>query len=315
MTKIVAASDLQNMTFPPVRHILPGYISEGATIIAGKPKVGKSWLTLDLCLAATANRFTLGTLKPAQGDVLYLALEDNKRRPQKATRKQHPELVLRRGWCRYRLNTSPAPSPVNASRLPSRTIRASLGASAVRYSFTVTDFHRLPLAGLPAHPSTHDPSRHVAPRSPTVAFGANWTLRDPLRPVGTGFIGFRVDHRYRHRALALPQMPAVYSGTNRNCSAAHKAALKDMPVFPRYLNLNCTGRNCWRCCEASGRPGRRHDAERARSIFSSCSSFGKEASFCQREDCVLETPRSSSFGGASTTGCSNASLELRRRRW
>ena len=34
--------------------------------------------------------------------------------------------------------------------------RASLGASAVRYSFTVTDFHRLPLAGLPAHPSTHE---------------------------------------------------------------------------------------------------------------------------------------------------------------
>ncbi len=33
-------------------------------------------------------------------------------------------------------------------------IRASLGASAVRYSFTVTDFHRLPFAGLPAHPST-----------------------------------------------------------------------------------------------------------------------------------------------------------------
>jgi hypothetical protein len=51
----------------------------------------------------------------------------------------------------------PAPSPVNASRLPSRTTRASLGASAVRYSFTVTDFHRLPLAGLPANPSTHVP--------------------------------------------------------------------------------------------------------------------------------------------------------------
>ena len=31
--------------------------------------------------------------------------------------------------------------------------RASLGAGTVRYSFTVTDFHRLPLAGLPAHPS------------------------------------------------------------------------------------------------------------------------------------------------------------------
>jgi hypothetical protein len=78
--KIVTASHLQTMTFPPVRHILPGYISEGATIIAGKPKIGKSWLTLDLCLAATADRFTLGVLKPTQGDVLYLALEDNNRR-------------------------------------------------------------------------------------------------------------------------------------------------------------------------------------------------------------------------------------------
>ena len=34
--------------------------------------------------------------------------------------------------CLTPLNTSPAPSPVNASRLPSRTTRASLGASAVR---------------------------------------------------------------------------------------------------------------------------------------------------------------------------------------
>jgi hypothetical protein len=56
--------------------------------------------------------------------------------------------------CLSPLNTSPTPSPVNASRLPSRTARASLGASAVRYSFTVTDVHRLPFAGLPAHPYT-----------------------------------------------------------------------------------------------------------------------------------------------------------------
>jgi hypothetical protein len=79
-SRIVKASDLQRMTFPPVQHVLPGYITEGATILAGKPKIGKSWFTLDLCLGATADRFTLGTLKPAQGDVLYLALEDNNRR-------------------------------------------------------------------------------------------------------------------------------------------------------------------------------------------------------------------------------------------
>jgi hypothetical protein len=52
------------------------------------------------------------------------------------------------------LNTSPAHSPVNASRLPSRASRGSLGGGVVRYTFTVTDLHRLPSAGLPAHPST-----------------------------------------------------------------------------------------------------------------------------------------------------------------
>ena len=59
--------------------------------------------------------------------------------------------------CLTPLHTSPAHSPVNASRLPSRATRASLGAGAVRYTFTVADFHCLPPAGLPAHPSTHDP--------------------------------------------------------------------------------------------------------------------------------------------------------------
>ena len=29
-----------------------------------------------------------------------------------------------------------------------------LGAGVARYTFTVTDLHRLPSAGLPAHPST-----------------------------------------------------------------------------------------------------------------------------------------------------------------
>jgi hypothetical protein len=88
--KIVTARALQTMTFKPVRYILPGYIAEGATIIAGKPKVGKSWLTLDLAIAATAERFTLGTLKPTQGDVLYLALEDNRRRLQRRIAKLWP---------------------------------------------------------------------------------------------------------------------------------------------------------------------------------------------------------------------------------
>ncbi len=93
--KLVKASDLQTMTFPPARYILPGYIPDGVTIVAGKPKIGKSWLTLDLCLAATGDRFTLGELKPVQGDVLYLALEDNNRRLKNRMAKLLPSVAAR----------------------------------------------------------------------------------------------------------------------------------------------------------------------------------------------------------------------------
>jgi hypothetical protein len=80
---LITAKALQTKTFAPVRIIVPGLIPEGVTIVAGKPKIGKSWLALDLCAAVAGNRFVLGETKPVQGDTLYLALEDNQRRLKK----------------------------------------------------------------------------------------------------------------------------------------------------------------------------------------------------------------------------------------
>jgi hypothetical protein len=81
---LITAAALQSKQFKPVRIILPGLIPEGTTMLAGKPKVGKSWLALDVCLAvADETRFVLGDKKPVHGDVLYLALEDNQRRLKK----------------------------------------------------------------------------------------------------------------------------------------------------------------------------------------------------------------------------------------
>jgi hypothetical protein len=37
---------LQAMTFAPIKYVVPGIIVEGLTLLAGKPKVGKSWLLL-----------------------------------------------------------------------------------------------------------------------------------------------------------------------------------------------------------------------------------------------------------------------------
>jgi DNA-binding MarR family transcriptional regulator len=84
---VFTAAALRTMKFKVIEYLVPGIIPEGLTILAGKPKIGKSWLALDLALAVTGDRFMLGEMKPVQGDVLYAALEDNQRRLWKRTRK------------------------------------------------------------------------------------------------------------------------------------------------------------------------------------------------------------------------------------
>ena len=84
---IITARALQTKQFKPVRIILPELIPEGVTINAGKPKIGKSWFALDICVAVAGHRFVLGDRQPVEGDVLYLALEDNQRRLKKRMHK------------------------------------------------------------------------------------------------------------------------------------------------------------------------------------------------------------------------------------
>jgi len=76
----ITAAQLQSMTFAPIKYVVEGYLAEGLTILAGKPKLGKSWLVLDICNAVARGGFTLGDVKCQEGDVLYCALEDNPRR-------------------------------------------------------------------------------------------------------------------------------------------------------------------------------------------------------------------------------------------
>jgi hypothetical protein len=103
-SSVITASDLKTKIFSPVKYVVPGYIPEGVTIFAGKPKIGKSWLLYDLCLACAADRFVLGQIKPIQGDVLYLALEDSERRLKKRLQKLWPDgdwpvlLTLTTSW-------------------------------------------------------------------------------------------------------------------------------------------------------------------------------------------------------------------------
>lgn len=75
-----SAADLQLMDFPPIQYVIPGYVVEGLTILAGKPKLGKSWLALDWALATAYGDIACGSIPCEGGNVLYAALEDNQRR-------------------------------------------------------------------------------------------------------------------------------------------------------------------------------------------------------------------------------------------
>jgi 5S rRNA maturation endonuclease (ribonuclease M5) len=80
--KTTSAHDLMAMEFPEPRWAVPGLISEGYVILAGRPKRGKSWFALGLAIAIASGGYALGKIKVEQGEVLYLALEDNMRRLQ-----------------------------------------------------------------------------------------------------------------------------------------------------------------------------------------------------------------------------------------
>src|SRR5215208_1024026 len=76
------AAELMEMELPPVKWVVPGLLPEGVTLLAGKPKLGKSWLAFGMAVAVASGGVVLGTKKAEQGEALYLALEDNQRRLQ-----------------------------------------------------------------------------------------------------------------------------------------------------------------------------------------------------------------------------------------
>jgi len=79
---IVSASDLLRMDIPELRWAVPGFLPEGLTVLAGNPKVKKSWLALGAMLAIGAGQPVLGKFETTPAKCLYLALEDSKRRLQ-----------------------------------------------------------------------------------------------------------------------------------------------------------------------------------------------------------------------------------------
>ena len=68
----------QLMTTPlkPIEFCVDGMISSGLFILAGAPKVGKSWLAIDIALSIAKGEKVLGR-ETKSGSALYLCLEDS----------------------------------------------------------------------------------------------------------------------------------------------------------------------------------------------------------------------------------------------
>lgn len=74
------------MDIPEPKWAVPGIIPAGVTLLAGAPKVGKSWLGLGVAVACSTGGKALGRVNVDQGDALVLALEDTPRRLQSRLR-------------------------------------------------------------------------------------------------------------------------------------------------------------------------------------------------------------------------------------
>lgn len=71
-----SCEEIMTTVYKPIEFVIDGLLAQGLYILAGAPKVGKSWLALDMCLSIAKGEKNLG-LKTSQGTALYLCLEDS----------------------------------------------------------------------------------------------------------------------------------------------------------------------------------------------------------------------------------------------
>ncbi|MCX7746903.1 MAG: helicase RepA family protein [Clostridia bacterium] len=77
----IDGESLLAMPIDPIKNIVPGLIPQGLHLLAGSPKIGKSWLTLWICLQIAKGK-PIWNFEVQKGTTLYLCLEDSIQRIQ-----------------------------------------------------------------------------------------------------------------------------------------------------------------------------------------------------------------------------------------
>jgi hypothetical protein len=85
-------TDLLAKEFAPLHYFADGLFLEGLTLLAGKPKRGKSYLSLQMCLDISLGRSVFRKIPSTKTKVLYISLEDGPRRIQSRLRQMQSNI-------------------------------------------------------------------------------------------------------------------------------------------------------------------------------------------------------------------------------
>lgn len=75
MLTVVDGETLMDMKLPPTKFCVETLLPQGISILGGAPKIGKSWMVLDLCVRIAKGE-AIWNLSTQKGTTLYLCLED-----------------------------------------------------------------------------------------------------------------------------------------------------------------------------------------------------------------------------------------------
>jgi DNA-binding PadR family transcriptional regulator len=99
---LLTSNEILNTAWPEPTYTVPNLLPAGLSILAGHPKIGKSWLCLQLARSIALGEPLMGE-DVEQGGVLYLALEDSPIRLQTRLQRQSWPADLANGEMRVML--------------------------------------------------------------------------------------------------------------------------------------------------------------------------------------------------------------------
>ncbi len=78
---VISSIELTDQRFRRADFLIDGFLKPGLAILAGSPKIGKSWMVLQLCLSVSKGE-TFWGMDTKESTVLYIDLEDSEQRMQ-----------------------------------------------------------------------------------------------------------------------------------------------------------------------------------------------------------------------------------------